>query len=141
VGAAAAVASDSRSLVSASARAPLQLIVNTAPPPLHTACSCSPVEVVGPVGRAGAKALHAWCASLRTLLRLMASMQQQPELQQPEQQQQQQQQQQELGDVEQAPPSPGPSESLSSPSIIHEQLLTGEETDANDAGASNAGDS
>jgi hypothetical protein len=119
------------------------------PPASHPVCSCAPVpvEVVGPVGRAGAKALHAWCSALYTLLSLMkASTQQQQQQQQPEQQQpeeHQPEQQPEEQDAAQA--SPPPNLELSSSSIAddlpspHTGTLC-QERDANDAGANTAHD-
>ncbi len=70
--------------------------------------SYAPVEILGPSGRAGAKALHVFCTSLLKLLRVRRSIakpheQQQQQQQQQHQQQQQQQQQHELQDAEEHP--------------------------------------
>ena len=113
------------------------------PPASHAVCSCAPVpvEVVGPVGRAGAKALHAWCSALHTLLSLMKASTQQQQQQQPEQQQPEQQPEEQ--DAAQA--SPPPNLELSSSSIAddlpspHTGTLC-QERDANDAGANTAHD-
>jgi hypothetical protein len=87
---------------------------------LTARCSYSPVEILGPFGRHGAKALHAWCSSLMKVFekrRLVPKLQQEQEQQQklekppPQQQQQQDPQQDQQQEQPQQPLAPQDSSS------------------------------
>jgi hypothetical protein len=83
---------------------------------LTTRCSYSPVEILGPLGRTGAKALHAWCCSLMKVFekrRLVPKLQQEQEQQQTLEKQQQQQQQQQDPQQEQPQQPLAPQDSFS----------------------------
>lgn len=83
---------------------------------LTTRCSYSPVEILGPLGRTGAKALHACCISLMKVFekrRLVPKLQQEQEQQQTLEIQQRQQQQQQDPQQEQPQQPLAPQDSFS----------------------------